>query len=168
MIVNTTRFGNLEISEEKVVTFPFGLPGFNGCVKWCLLHPEDNISVNWLQSVEDPAVALIIADPDVYFDNYDVRVDARELAPIGVEPGDVEGQPPPIALRVVLSVDPKNSELTANLGAPILINLQSRQAMQMPLARGAYSMRQPLPKPPAQKPSHPGDKEKPKERANGP
>ena len=73
MILSTLRFGDIEIPDEKVLTFPAGLPGFGDLSQWCLLHSEGVDAVNWLQSLEDPTIALIIADPEAFFFDYDVE-----------------------------------------------------------------------------------------------
>lgn len=147
MLVESTRFGRLDIPDDKIITFPLGVPGFDTLGRWCLLHQGELIAINWLQSVEDPAIALIIADPESLFANYDVSLDVNDLAPIGVDPGAHDNVAPPIVLRVVISVDRTAGTLTANLAAPILINVGTNLAMQMPLLGTNYSMRQPVPVP---------------------
>jgi len=147
MLVETVRFGRLDIPNEKIVTFPQGLPGFDTLVRWCLLHQGELLAINWLQSVEDPEVALLIADPESLFADYNVSIDVKDLAPIGVNPQAHDKAAPPIVLRVVISVDRAAGTLTANLAAPILINVETNLAMQMPLLDTPYSMRQPVPVP---------------------
>lgn len=147
MKIETTRFGTVEIPDDKLLMFPLGLPGFTEHLRWCLLHSEGTEAVNWLQSADHPEIALIIADPEVLFHDYDVEVEARDLAPIGVVTHE-DSSAPPIVLRVVLSMAPAERILTANLFAPILINLDTRLALQLPLRGTAYGLRHPLPEGP--------------------
>ncbi len=42
MEVRTTRFGVIEIAEDRVITFPKGLLGFPGQKQYCLLEPGDD------------------------------------------------------------------------------------------------------------------------------
>lgn len=146
MKVETTRFGMVEIVEEKLVSFPFGLPGFDDLKSWCVLHTEGHPGVHWLQSIDDSDVALLIADPEQVFPDYDVTVQDTDLACIGVVIDENTSEPPPVVMRVVLSVDRLKGMVTANLRAPILIHLEQRLAVQIPLTSGNYSVRQPLPK----------------------
>ena len=39
MEVRTTRFGTIEIAEDRVITFPKGLLGFSQFTRYCLLEP---------------------------------------------------------------------------------------------------------------------------------
>ena len=145
MIAQTTRFGELNIPDEKIIHFPYGIPGFTHLRKWCLLNPENLLSINWIQSMEDGSIALIIADPEALFQNYDVSVDARELSPIGVNPDELSEEEPQVVMRVVLSADATTGQLNANLRAPLLINLSTKLGMQLPLVRCNYSIRHPVP-----------------------
>jgi flagellar assembly factor FliW len=146
MKVETTRFGAVEIVEEKLISFPFGLPGFDNLKSWCVLHTEGHPGVHWLQSVDDSDIALLIADPEQLFPDYDVTIQDTDLACIGVVIDESTTEPPPVVMRVVLSVDRLKGMVTANLRAPILIHLDQHLAVQIPLTSGNYSVRQPLPK----------------------
>jgi len=148
MKIQTTRFGELEIESSKLVTFPFGLPGFENLSSWCILHPEGDIDISWFQSTEDPSVALLTANPDVLFPDYDIEVNERDLAPIGVEIKENDESGPDIALRVVVTVNGENQNLTANLRAPILINAATQQGLQLPLLGTDFSVNHPLIVPP--------------------
>ena len=144
MKIQTTRFGELEIEDSKLVTFPFGLPGFENLSSWCILHPEGDIDISWFQSTEDPSVALLTANPDALFPDYDIEVNERDLAPIGVEIRETDESGPDIALRVVVTVNGKNQDLTANLRAPILINTATQQGLQLPLLGTNFAVNHPL------------------------
>ena len=48
MKITTSRFGELEIPGEKVITFPWGLPGFEGLRGFVLLPVEDTPPFSWL------------------------------------------------------------------------------------------------------------------------
>jgi len=146
MIINTRRFGTLSIDDDKVIEFPFGIPGFPELKGWCVLHTDENHNVHWLQAINDPDAALLVADPDLLFPDYNAEVEDRDLAPIGVNITKDTTGPPPIVLHVVLSVDRAMGKVTANLRAPILINVESRQGIQIALNRGDYSVRQALPR----------------------
>ena len=58
MKVATTRFGEVEVPDDTLITFPEGLPPFEG-KRYILLHREDSPMIEWLQSVEEPDVALM-------------------------------------------------------------------------------------------------------------
>ena len=61
MEVRTSRFGTVEIAEDRVITFPRGLLGFQQHRRYCLLMPGDNADACffWLQCMDDPSLAFI-------------------------------------------------------------------------------------------------------------
>ena len=63
MQVDTTRFGKIEIAEKELITFPWGVPGFEQLKSYVLLEYK-NGPFQWLQSVEEPAVAFVVCTPD--------------------------------------------------------------------------------------------------------
>ena len=63
MEVRTTRFGVVEIAEDRVITFPKGLLGFGQMKRYCLLEPGNDACFFWLQSLDDPTLAFVVTDP---------------------------------------------------------------------------------------------------------
>ena len=63
MQVDTTRFGKIEIAEKELITFPWGIPGFEELKSYVLLEYK-NGPFQWLQSVEEPSVAFVVCAPD--------------------------------------------------------------------------------------------------------
>ena len=63
MQVNTTRFGIIEVAEKELISFPWGVPGFEQLKSYVLLEYK-NGPFQWLQSVEEPAVAFVVCSPD--------------------------------------------------------------------------------------------------------
>ncbi|NJK89599.1 MAG: flagellar assembly protein FliW [Myxococcales bacterium] len=86
--VNTTRFGEVDVSEERLILAPKGLLGFRGQTQWCLLHDERNPVVWWLQSVDNPDLAMMIADPDVIFEDFLVTVSPEDLEDLRMSDAD--------------------------------------------------------------------------------
>jgi flagellar assembly factor FliW len=63
MQVKTSRFGTIEIEEKDVINFPWGIPGFENLKSFVLLEYK-NGPFQWLQSLEEPAVAFVVCAPD--------------------------------------------------------------------------------------------------------
>lgn len=139
MQIQTTRFGAVDIDDTRIVTFPDGLPGFENRRCFVLLpHARQGGSpFEWLQSVEDGGLAFLVMRPHQVFPTYQPRVPVGELEAIGLD----KGGPSPL-LYVLLTVpagDP--SGITANLLAPVVINLAARLARQVIVNNDEYSMR---------------------------
>ena len=145
MKVTTSRFGEVDIPDESVITFPEGLPGFDGKLYY-LIHSEENPTVHWLQSAIDPDVALILMDPLLLDPSYEIKPRPQELRPIkaGDEPNET------VLCRVIVRPADNDGQLFVNLFAPLLFNVQERLTMQLPLVGSPYSVRDIWPKAPVE------------------
>lgn len=137
MKLATARFGEVEIADDQLVTFPEGMPGFR-FRRFALLPDASEPGVEWLQSLEEPGVALVVADPSLFIPDYTATPRLPEIRAI-VPEGE---QVPALACRVIVRRGAGPDELILNLFAPIFINLERRVAMQVPLVGSGYDVRQ--------------------------
>ncbi len=123
MLVQTSRFGQVQASSEQVLIFPNGLIGFEANRQWLILPDPDNSDVAWLQSISQAQVALPLISPRKFLADYNVNTSQRQLGPLNLRSTD----------RVyILTVDSKSGRtLTTNLRSPIVINLTKRLACQV-------------------------------------
>ncbi|MBV9850800.1 MAG: flagellar assembly protein FliW [Armatimonadetes bacterium] len=137
MQIDTTRFGALDIDEGAVLTFPEGLPGFEGCRRFVFVPHGGSGPFEWLQSVENGTLAFLAMRPHQIFPDYAPRVPAAELEALGLDKG-AHG-PRLYTLLTVPQGDPRG--ITANLLAPILVNPASRYARQVIVNNDEYGLR---------------------------
>jgi flagellar assembly factor FliW len=131
--VNTTRFGELEIEEEIVITFPRGIPGFLKLRRFFLVPVDDKGDIQWLQSLEDPDMALVIVDPFKYFRDYLFEIPDSELEELGIK------EPSQALTVTVVTIPPDNpGSATANLVAPLIINTSLNKGKQIILSGSPY------------------------------
>ncbi|NPV91572.1 MAG: flagellar assembly protein FliW [Firmicutes bacterium] len=135
MLLQTTRFGEIEVDAEKVISFPHPLPGLPKSNSYVILDIPGNPLFKWMQSCNQPEVALVIADPSSFFSDYRVKITKEELAVLNIEDGD-ECQ---VAVVLVVPEDPR--KITANLLAPLVFNYNKRRAVQIILNDSAYTTR---------------------------
>ena len=99
MKFDTERFGEISYSQEEVLFFPRGIPAFETKFNWILVGDGDS-AVKWLQSLDDPDLALPVTSPDAVQPDYNARIPEDELKLIGsVNPAD-------LALLIVVSIPP--------------------------------------------------------------
>ena len=123
MQINTTRFGAVTIQPEDILTFPSGLLGFEEDRHWVLLADAENPTVGWLQSVSNEQAALPVVSPRRFSDDYRVRVSRSQLDPLQISEKD--------HAFVLAVVSKTEDELTINLKAPVIINLDRRLGRQV-------------------------------------
>ena len=123
MHIQTTHFGPVEIDVDDILLFPRGLIAFNDCRHWVLLADGHNDGLGWLQCVSREDVALPVVSPRRFAADYQVHVTRGQLSALEFSHFD---------LAYVLAVVSKNDEdLTLNLKAPLIINLDRRIGRQV-------------------------------------
>jgi len=138
MRVETTRFGEVEVSEEDVFQFPEGILGFSDLKEYALLRLEGEEPLLWLQSTEEPGVAFIVCDPVGFSPGYQVKVMKDDLGSIELD--DVrEGR-----VLVILTISPDPMLTTANLQGPLVFNVIKRLAKQLVLPGEEYTTKHPV------------------------
>lgn len=136
MQVRTTRFGIVEIAEDRIITIPKGLLGFSKYTKYCLLEPGDDACFFWLQSLEDEQLAFVITDPNLFVADYSVPIRPDQIAELGLEKLE--------DAQVFCIVNKVDDTLTGNLQGPLVINSLTRSGEQMVLAEKRWTVRHPL------------------------
>jgi flagellar assembly factor FliW len=138
--IHTRDFGDIEIADEKVISFPNGLPGFPDCTQFALIVDpvqltEESMVFYWLQSLDDADTAFCLIDLEKVMPEYNPLVDEEEIGILGLD----DNTEILIYNMVVIPSDPK--EMTVNLKAPIVINSNTRQGMQIICQNDDYEMR---------------------------
>ncbi len=135
MIVKTRDFGEQEISEDKIISFPNGIFAFEDEHRFIMLSPlGDDVYPAWLQSVDNENLCFIVFDPCQIVSDYSVTADEESLsaARFGNEP-----KPHYLAL----AEDYKDT--TVNLKSPILVNSEKMLAVQT-IAAENYPIKFPI------------------------
>ncbi|WP_320669667.1 flagellar assembly protein FliW [Patulibacter defluvii] len=111
--VHSTRLGDVEVPEADVLDFPDGLPGLDGR-RWALLRRTADDAFCWLQSLDDPDVALPLTRPERFFPGYALEVEEGEL------PREL-GDPAAAEAWVTVRAGERLADFVANLRAPIVV-----------------------------------------------
>lgn len=133
MLIQTTRFGAIEVDGDKIMSFADGLLGFPDHRRFALIQTATDPAFFWLQSVDDAALAFVVCDPTIFVPDYEVSLRKDDLALLGMR--DIgEGQ----ILTLVNKVD---GDLTANLLGPLLISTATLSGRQIVLSDRRYGTR---------------------------
>lgn len=128
MKVETYLFGAVEVSPEKVISFPNGLVGFEQSKRYILAHQEgsDQPSSYTLQSLDEPTLAFQIIDPVNLGYNYELALSDAETAMLQ------SPAPEDVAVMQVLfkKEEGDKASITPNLRAPLVINTKARVGLQ--------------------------------------
>lgn len=128
MRITTRLFGEIEVSEEKIITFPGGIIGFPELQKFTLIFDEEkgtNAGIRWMQSLDEAGFALPVMDPLVVKEDYNPEVDDELLKGIG------NIGPDNLLVLVTVTVPADLTKMSVNLQGPIVINVEERKACQV-------------------------------------
>jgi len=136
MEIDTTRFGQISVDDDRIMTFPRGLLGFPSYTRFALIQAGEENYFFWLQSVDEPQLAFVVADPSIFFKEYDVPL--REEMQTELQLDD------PRFMQVFVICNKVEDWLTGNLLGPLVVNAQNRLACQVVLTEKKWTTRQPL------------------------
>jgi len=134
MLLNTKRFGDIEISDDRIITFKEGIPGFEHLRSFIVILLDQTKPFFWLQSVEEDISLPVISPFDVNAD-YSPMIDDSIFDELGIEKEDDL-----LVLNVAIIPDDM-TKMTVNLVAPILINVAKNLGKQIIIEGGEYQMR---------------------------
>jgi len=136
MLLKTRHFGEIEVDDEKIITFDAGLPGFEELKDFLIIEGSDDTSpFKWLQCVSDPQIAFAIANPFMIVRDYDFEISDEDAARLGIEKGE------DIAVYAIVVVPENPERMTMNLKAPLIINSRNRKGAQIILDTDKYTVR---------------------------
>lgn len=137
MRVNTRLFGEIEIDDSRIITFTTGIMGFEEYKRYSLVYNSDNNgNIKWLQCLDNPELAFAVVDPMKVIAEYNPVVDEDTLAKLG----EVESEEDYFLLAIV-TVPSDLTKMTANLKAPVIINIRTCRADQIIVNNDDYEVR---------------------------
>ena len=141
MKIVTKIFGEIEIADEKIITFENGIIGFPDLKRFALLHDEEKgteAGIRFLQSLDEPGFAMPLMDPLIVRPDYDPEVDDELLTSAGKITADN------ILVLVTITVPSDLTKMSVNLQGPFVINVEERKACQVIVERGDYPVKYPV------------------------
>lgn len=143
MVIQTSRFGGIEVDENRLLHLPRGLLGFPAEQDYALVQTGENSGFYWLQSVTRPDLAFVVCDPKLFLSDYEVHIREEDLESLGTtDPEDSQ---------IFVIVNKVNDDLTANLQGPLVVCVSTRQGKQLVLSDKRYQTRHPLMRLPARR-----------------
>ena len=136
MKIKTTRFGEIEIDENNVITFVSPIWGFDKFRKFVLIETSSDNPLLFLQSLDDEALAFVVVNPQYFRPNYKIEIAKNDLNML--TPGDTEDL---VALCIVVIPKDNPENMTANLKAPIIYDTKKNVAGQFLSLNEEYNVR---------------------------
>jgi flagellar assembly factor FliW len=137
--IDTRVFGRIQGTEDQVITFRSGLPGFPDYMRYALLSDYRLTPFFLLQCLDNPSLALLLVDPNSLVPDYGLKNCASALEELQAHSlAEVQ-----VLVTVTIPAG-RPRRMTANMMSPLLINPVQRLGKQVVIEKPLYSHRHPL------------------------
>ena len=124
--VSTSRFGQLSVNPEKVISMTSPFLGFPDSKRFIVKPHGEKSPFLWLQSLDDPKLAFVAIQAALLIPQYQAEISEQNRQELQASPEQ------PLETLLILSIPRENPEgMTANLLGPVAINPQMRLAKQV-------------------------------------
>lgn len=122
--IKTLHFGEITVESKHIFNFENGLLGFENLKEFVLISEEETVPFKWLISLETPEIGFPLLSP--WYINLEY------------EPGkefDIESE----VMFIVVTLGGENGIMTANMKAPVILNVVDQAGKQIILPMDTYS-----------------------------
>lgn len=138
MEIQTSRFGPVQLQAEDILEFPEGILGFQDLRRFVLLDDPNDEIFAWLQSCETPSIAFPVLEPELFSASYKVALTKHDLEALGLKTAERT------RAYTIITIPDDPTQMTANLKAPIIINMEKKVARQCVLQDNNLAIREPI------------------------
>jgi len=142
---DTKHFGRVAFEPSDTIEFPRGLPGFDDRRRFLAIRQERTAPLVFLQSLEDPGLCFITTPVLAVDPRFRLKMSREDRETAGLASARRPRIGKDIWALAVISV--RETGPTANLLAPLVINLRSLRAVQAVMRDSGYSHQHALPEP---------------------
>jgi len=134
--INTTRFGEIEVNQDAVISVPGGLIGFAEQEKYIIIEHDPKSPFFWLQAADLPDLAFVIVDPFIFKTDYEINLSPPVRGDLHIE------SPSDVTVYVIVTIPHgRPQDMTANMLGPLVLNNRTNEARQLIIDDDRYSHR---------------------------
>lgn len=126
LTVATSRFGEIKVSQDKIITLSSPFLGFPDSKRFMIKPHGDESPFMWLQSLDDPKLAFVVIQASILIPQFTPTI------PAGTRKELDAGENAPLDILLILTIPKDNPQkMTANLLGPVVLNAEKRLAKQV-------------------------------------
>ncbi|KPB05647.1 flagellar assembly protein FliW [Bacillus sp. CHD6a] len=138
MKIETKYHGLIEVQEKEVVKFPNSLPGFLEEKEFTVIPFSEEGTFFILQSTKTPELGFVLTNPFKFYPDYDFNLENQAVDVLDLDDAaDVN-------VYTVLTMANQFHDTTANLQAPVVINVKKKLGKQVILTGSPYQTKHKL------------------------
>jgi flagellar assembly factor FliW len=133
--IKTKQVKAAEITEDKIISMPGGMPGFLDRKRFVIIKREETWPFYVFQCVDDKDLSFFIMNPFLFKPDYEVNLDQaiKEMAWLSEDFEHIK------IYAVINTTAGIPEKITANLLGPLVINTRRNEAVQLVLHNSPYS-----------------------------
>ena len=137
MTIKTKFFGQVNIEETQIIDFIKGIPGFSENKQYIILTDEDSDFV-FLQAIDEESLCFITVPPANIVGDYTFDLNEETVERLELEKAE------DVLVLSLLNIPDDFKKMTANLKAPIIINIKNNKGIQELLDDDRFDIRHPV------------------------
>ncbi|WP_454053762.1 flagellar assembly protein FliW [Clostridium sp. Marseille-Q7071] len=137
MELNSKHHGVINYSEEDIIYFKNGLPGFEDLRKFVVFPLKDNDSFSVIHSIEED-LGIILISPFMVKENYEFKLEENIVEELKIK------EPNEVMVYTTVTLNSNIEKITTNLKAPIVINRFSKLGKQIIIDNESYKIKEPI------------------------
>jgi len=133
--LTTTRFGTIQYQKSDIIWMVRPFLGFDDLKRFVIVSLVGQEPFKWFQSLEDSSTAFLMIDPLFFKHDYVVEVNPKDVEMLQAR------KPDDVALFVLVTIpNGKPQRMSANLQAPLAVNLKNNHGAQLVLSDSSYDI----------------------------
>lgn len=130
--------GKITYDENEIIKFEKTILGFDKSKRFILKDVNENDFFKILQSVDEPEVGFIVISPFEVENNYEINLNNEVINTLKIKEANN------VLLYSLVTLNSKIKDITVNLKAPIVININNKKAQQFIIDKEKYKIKHPL------------------------
>jgi flagellar assembly factor FliW len=136
-LAQTINFGTISYHPDAAICFPKGLPAFEERRNFVVLQFQDSAPLTFIQSLETPDLCFVAMPVLAIEPQYRLEVSREDLEELGLASDRQPRMGVEVLCLTIVSLG--ESGPTANLLAPVVVNIRNRKAVQAVAGESGYS-----------------------------
>lgn len=128
--------GTMVYEADEIITFEKGIPGFQNLKKFVIKEAGEDSPFSILQSIEEKEIGFILISPFLVYENYEINLNEEITNNLKISSSNE------VLLYSIVTLNSNAKEITANLKAPIVINLNTKKAEQYIIDKDTYKIKE--------------------------
>ena len=137
MLIKTKYFGEIQIDEKQIIDFPEGIPGFQDDKQYIMIRDEDT-DFTFFQSLKTEDLCFITLPPVLIVGDYGFDISKETVEKLELEKAE------DVLVYSILNIPEDYKKMTANLKAPVIINIKNNKGIQELLDDDKFDLKHPV------------------------